>query len=91
MQEKREIKRQLQLADSIMKEGLYTVYYVVSGDEKIVAYRNVGIPGWKRKLGLWTKLDGDEIYEEFWKVYDDSVGRNVDKEKKKDKIWNMRR
>ena len=44
-QEKREIKRQIQLADDIMKEDLYTVYYAVSGNEEIVADRDVEIPG----------------------------------------------
>ena len=44
-QEKREIKRQIQLADDIIKEDLYTVYYAVSGKEEIVANRDVEIPG----------------------------------------------
>ena len=44
-QEKRELKRQIQLADGIMKEDLYTAYYVVSEDEEIVADRDVEIPG----------------------------------------------
>ena len=44
-QEKRKIKRQIQLADSIVKEDLYTAYYAVSGKEEIVADRDVEIPG----------------------------------------------
>lgn len=44
-QEKRELKRQLQLADSIVKEDLYTAYYAVSGNEEIVANREIEIPG----------------------------------------------
>ena len=44
-QEKRKIKRQLQLADDIIKEDLYTAYYAVSGNEEIVADRDVEIPG----------------------------------------------
>ena len=44
-QEKREIKRQIQLADGIIKEDLYTAYYAVSGKEEIVADRDVEIPG----------------------------------------------
>ena len=44
-QEKRKIKRQLQLADGIVKEDLYTAYYAVSGKEEIVADRDVEIPG----------------------------------------------
>ena len=44
-QEKREIKRQIQLADDIIKEDLYTAYYAVSENEEIVADRDVEIPG----------------------------------------------
>lgn len=44
-QEKREIKRQIQLANDIIKEDLYTAYYAVSGKEEIVADRDVEIPG----------------------------------------------
>ena len=44
-QEKRELKRQLQLADGIMKEDLYTAYYAVSEREEIVADREIEIPG----------------------------------------------
>ena len=44
-QEKREIKRQIQLADDIIKEDLYTAYYAVTGKEEIVADRDVEIPG----------------------------------------------
>lgn len=44
-QEKRAIKRQLQLVDGIMKEDLYTAYYSVSENEEIVADRDVEIPG----------------------------------------------
>ena len=44
-QEKREIKRKLQLADGIVKEDLYTAYYAVSENEEIVADRDVEMPG----------------------------------------------
>ena len=40
---------------------------------------------------LEIKLAGDELYEEFQRIYDESVGRDVDKEKKKDKMWNRGR
>ena len=221
-QEKREIKRQIQLADDIIKEDLYTAYYAVSGKEEIVADRDVEIPGMEKEAvsekdvavepgtnvvvinpdnnqneigrqkeptdgvrkqqtdleGIGTpeihnssnvnvtrvgesmtdvtdkgeyvetkenepvdkvswivrriselggyenvsdsvkadifgfdiadvggsirlfsevmkrlkiKLDGDELYEEFQRIYDESVGRDTDKEKNKDKMWNMRR
>lgn len=43
--EKRNVKRQIQLADDIIKEDLYTAYYAVSGKEEIVADRDVEIPG----------------------------------------------
>ena len=42
-----------------------------------------------KKLGI--KLDGDELYEEFQRMYDESVDRDADKEKAEDKMWNMRR
>ena len=198
-QEKREIKRQIQLADDIIKEDLYTAYYAVTGKEEIVADRDVEIPcmekeavsekdvaiepetnvevvnpdnnqndtsvmpdicnvsdvntarmdeditdvigksefmeseekvsvdkaGWivrriselggyenvsdsvkadifgfdiadvsgsiwlfsdvMKRLGI--KLDGDEMYEEFQRIYDESVGRDADK----DKMWNRGR
>ena len=204
-QEKREIKRQLQLADGIIKEDLYTAYYAVSEKEEIVADREIEIPGMEentavekgagvvvepdinvevmnsnniqndipvmsdihnvsdvnmarmdeditdvtgksklvepkekepvdkvgwiirriselggyenvsnsvkadifgfdivdisgsiklfsdvmKKLGI--KLDGDEIYEEFQRIYDEAISRDVDKGKAEDKIWNRDR
>ena len=44
-QKKRNIKRQIQLADDIIKEDLYTAYYAVSEDEEIVSDREIEIPG----------------------------------------------
>ena len=202
-QEKKDIKRQIQLADGIIKEDLYTAYYAVSGKEEIVADRDVEIPGMEKEavsekdvavepetnvevvnpdnnqndtsvmpdirnvsdvntarmdeditdvtgksefmeseekvsvdkagwivrriseLGgyenisdsvkadifgfdiadvsgsIWLfsdvmkrlgiKLDGDELYEEFQRIYDKSVDRDADKEKTGDKIWNRGR
>ena len=202
-QEKRNVKRQIQLADDIIKEDLYTAYYAVSGKEEIVADRDVEIPGMEKEavsekdvavepetnvevvnpdnnqndtsvmpdirnvsdvntarmdeditdvtgksefmeseekvsvdkagwivrriseLGgyenisdsvkadifgfdiadvsgsIWLfsdvmkrlgiKLDGDELYEEFQRIYDKSVDRDADKEKTGDKIWNRGR
>ena len=49
-QEKGEIKRQIQLADDIIKEDLYTAYYAVSGKEEIVADRDVEIPGMEEDM-----------------------------------------
>ena len=197
-QEKREIKRQIQLADDIIKEDLYTAYYAVSGKEEIVADRDVEIPGMEEKtaveevaavvvepdanvevmnpgnnqneigrqreqvdsarkqetdvkgksefvepkekepmvkvgwivrriseLGgyenvsdsvkadifgfdiadvsgsirlfsdvmkrLGIKLDGDGLYEEFQRIYDEAVSRDVGKDKAEDKMWNRGR
>ena len=202
-QEKKDIKRQIQLADGIIKEDLYTAYYAVSGKEEIVADRDVEIPGMEKeavsekdvavepetnvevvnpdnnqndtsvmpdirnvsgvntarmdeditdvtgksefmeseekvpvdKVGrivrriselggyenisdsvkadifgfdiadisgsiksfsdvmkkLGIKLDGDELYEEFQRIYDEAVSRDVDKGKAEDKIWNKGR
>ncbi len=39
-----------------------------------------------KKLGI--KLDGDELYEEFQRIYDEAVSKDVDKGKAEDKIWN---
>ena len=49
-QEKRNVKRQIQLADDIIKEDLYTAYYAVSGKEEIVAGRDVEIPGMEEDM-----------------------------------------
>ena len=49
-QEKKEIKKQLQLADGIVKEDLYTAYYAVSEKEEIVADRDVEIPGMEENI-----------------------------------------
>ena len=48
-QEKRNVKRQIQLADDIIKEDLYTAYYAVTGKEEIVADRDVEIPGMEKE------------------------------------------
>ena len=40
---------------------------------------------------LGTKLDGDELYEEFQRIYDESVGRDAGKDKAEDKMWNSGR
>lgn len=42
-----------------------------------------------KKLGI--KLDGDELYEEFQRIYDESVDRDTGKEKVEDKMWNRGR
>ena len=202
-QEKKDIKRQIQLADGVIKEDLYTAYYAVSGKEEIVADRDIEIPGMEKEavsekdvavepetnveamnpdnnqndtsvmpdirnvsdvntarmdeditdvtgksefmeseekvsvdkagwivrriseLGgyenisdsvkadifgfdiadvsgsIWLfsdvmkrlgiKLDGNEMYEEFQRIYDESVGRDAGKDKAEDKMWNRGR
>ena len=42
-----------------------------------------------KKLGI--KLDGDGFYEEFQRIYDESVDRDVGKDKAEDKMWNSGR
>ena len=51
-QEKRELKRQLQLADGIVKEDLYTAYYAVSENEEIVADKDIEIPRMEEKTAV---------------------------------------
>ena len=42
-----------------------------------------------KRLGI--KLDGGELYEEFQRIYDESVGRDAGKDKAEDKMWNRGR
>ena len=49
-QEKKDIKRQIQLADDIIKEDLYTAYYAVSEDEEIVGDKEIEIPGMEENV-----------------------------------------
>ena len=42
-----------------------------------------------KRLGI--RLAGDELYEEFQRIYDESVGRDAGKEKAEDKVWNRGR
>ena len=51
-QEKRNVKRQIQLADDIVKEDLYTAYYAVSENEEIVADREIEIQGMEEKTAV---------------------------------------
>ena len=41
------------------------------------------------KLGV--KLDGDQLYEEYQKIYDETVSRNEMHEKEQEKQWNKGR
>ena len=42
-----------------------------------------------KRMGI--KLDGDEMYEEFQRIYDESVSRDAGKDKAEDKMWNRGR
>ena len=42
-----------------------------------------------KKLGI--KLDGDELYEELQRIYEESVDRGAGKDKAEDKMWNRGR
>ena len=68
-QEKRKIKKQLQLVESIMKEDLFTAYYAVSEHEKIVGDREIEIP--------WME-EGDRVIEKDVTVVSDKnvTGKN---------------
>ena len=49
-QEKKKIKRRIQLADGIMKEDLYMAYYTLSEDEEIVGDKEIEIPGMEKDM-----------------------------------------
>ena len=40
-----------------------------------------------KRLGI--KPDGDELYDEFQKIYDESVDRDTNTEKVEDKMWKV--
>lgn len=42
-----------------------------------------------KRLGI--KPDGDELYDEFQKIYDESVDGDAGKDKAEDKMWNRGR
>ena len=42
-----------------------------------------------KRLGI--KQDGDKLFEEFQRIYDESVGRDAGKDKAEDKMWNRGR
>ena len=43
----------------------------------------------EKRLGI--NQDGAKLFEEFQKTYDECVGRDADKDKAKDKMWNRGR
>ena len=87
-QEKKDIKRQIQLADDIVKEDLYIAYYAVSEDEEIVADREIEIPGMEEleivsEVEKKTATDIDDVDMEICRKEDFSVideQSNIEKE-----------
>ena len=87
-QEKKEIKKQLQLADGIVKEDLYTAYYAVSENEEIVGDKEIEIPGMEEletvsELEKKTATDIDDVDMEICRKEDFSVideQSNIEKE-----------
>ena len=94
-QEKRKIKRQIQLADDIIKEDLYTVYYAVSGKEEIVADRDVEIPGMEEQEAVSdvekkVATDIDDVDTEICRKEDFSVideQSNIENEKEQADLY----
>ena len=79
-QEKRNIKRQIQLADSIIKEDLYTAYYAVSEKEKIVADRDVEIPGMEDEA-VFEKDVAVEPDTNVVVMYPDNIQNDIGRQK----------
>ena len=86
--EKRDVKRQLQLADSIMKEDLYTAYYMVAEDEEIVGDKKIEI-SWMEEQEIVSEVekkaatDIDDVDMEICRKEDFSVideQSNIEKE-----------
>ena len=79
-QEKRKIKRQIQLADGIIKEDLYTAYYAVSEDEEIVADRDVEIPGMEDEA-VFEKDVAVEPETNVVVMYPDNIQNEIGRQK----------
>ena len=76
--EKREVKKQLQLVEGIMKEDLYTAYYAVSEDEEIVGDKEIEIPGMEEQetvseVEKKATTDIDDVDTEICRKEDASV------------------
>lgn len=79
-QEKKDIKRQIQLADGIIKEDLYTAYYAVSGKEEIVADRDVEIPGMEKEA-VFNKDVAVELDTNVVLMYPDNIQNEIGRQK----------
>ena len=78
-QEKRKIKRQIQLADGIIKEDLYTAYYAVSENEEIVVDREVEIPGMEEaveKMAVVEQKPDVTVMNQPANSYNEEFGQN---------------
>ena len=94
-QEKREIKRKLQLADGIVKEDLYTAYYAVSENEEIVGDKEIEIPGMEEQEAVSdvekkVATDIDDVDTEICRKEDFSVideQSNIENEKEQADLY----
>lgn len=91
--EKREVKKQMQLAEDIMKEDLYTAYYAVSEDEEIVGEKELEIPGMEEQetvseVEKKAATDIDDVDTEICRKEDVSVAdKYSDIEKKQADLY----
>ena len=91
--EKREVKKQMQLAEDIMKEDLYTAYYAVSEDEEIVVEKELEIPGMEEQetvseVEKKAATDIDDVDTEICRKEDVSVAdKYSDIEKKQADLY----
>ena len=72
------------IADSLSEYGVYEDIDIANVSGNIRLFSDV-----IKRLGI--KLDGDEIYEEFQRIYNKSVSMDVDKGKVEDRMWNIGR
>ena len=79
-QEKRNVKRQIQLADDIIKEDLYTAYYAVSENKEIVADRDVEIPGMEEEA-VFEKDVAVEPGTNIVVMYPDNIQNEIGRQK----------
>ena len=75
-QEKRNVKRQIQLDDDIMKEDLYTAYYAVSENEEIVADKDVEIPGMEENTDVERTAEAVVEYDANIEVMNPNNNQN---------------
>ena len=94
-QEKRNVKRQILLADDIIKEDLYTAYYAVSEDEEIVGDKEIEIPGMEEQEAVSdvekkVATDIDDVDTEICRKEDFSVideQSNIENEKEQADLY----